>query len=70
MPETTAPVTRNFNFNGMVLKDPDPKMTPQKVAEFYSMLHAELTNVKVKGPTKDVTGADVYEFIPQTGKFQ
>ena len=48
MPENNAKITdarpRKFVFNGMQLADPDPKMTPQKVAEFHSLLHAELTN--------------------------
>ena len=30
-----AAIFRRFVFNGMVLPDPDPKMTPQKVAEFH-----------------------------------
>ena len=47
-PNTTPP-KRRFVFNGMVLTDPDPKMTPQKVAEFHSLLHAELTNATVNG---------------------
>ena len=55
MPETNGKTTearpRKFVFNGMQLADPDPKMTPQKVAEFHSLLHAELTNVTIKGPT-------------------
>ena len=51
MPENNAKITdarpRKFVFNGMQLADPDPKMTPQKVAEFHSLLHAELTNVTI-----------------------
>ena len=43
MPENNAKNTdarpRKFVFNGMQLADPDPKMTPQKVAEFHSLLH-------------------------------
>ena len=54
----------------MQLADPDPKMTPQKVAEFHSLLHAELTNVTIKGPTKTADGFDEYKFIPQVGTFR
>ena len=72
MPETnntTASVKRRFVFNGMVLDDPDPGMTPMKVAEFYSLLHAELTNVTVKGPTRTADGFDEYKFTAQVGTF-
>lgn len=61
---------RKFVFNGMQLADPDPKMTPQKVAEFHSLLHAELTNVTIKGPAKTADGFDEYKFIPQVGTFR
>ena len=60
---------RRFVFNGMTLADPDPKMTPQKVAEFHSLLHAELTNVTVKGPVKTADGFDEYTFKTQVGHF-
>ena len=38
---TTAPVKRNFNFNGLKLDDPDPSMPPEKVLEFHSLLRAD-----------------------------
>lgn len=67
---TTTAVQRKFVFNGMELADPDPKMTPQKVCEFHSLLHAELTNAVVKGPTKTADGCDEYKFVPQVGTFR
>ena len=66
---TSTPVKRRFVFNGMVLDDPEPGMTPMKVAEFYSLLHAELTNVTVKGPTRTADGFDEYKFTAQVGTF-
>ena len=60
---------RRFVFNGMTLADPDPKMPPQKVAEFHSLLHSELTNATVKGPTKTADGYDEYTFKTNVGKF-
>ena len=72
MSDTTASkitVKRRFVFNGMVLDDPDPGMTPMKVAEFYSLLHAELTNVTVKGPTRTADGFDEYKFTAKVGMF-
>ena len=66
MSETKVKATevrpRKFVFNGMQLADPDPKMTPQKVAEFHSLLHAELTNVTVKGPTKTTDSMNTNSF--------
>jgi len=67
-PNTALP-KRRFLFNGMTLDDPDPKMTPQKVAEFHSLLHAELTNATVKGPMKTADGFDEYTFKTQIGHF-
>ena len=67
-PNITLP-KRRFVFNGMVLADPDPKMTPQKVAEFHSLLHAELTTATVKGPVKTADGFDEYTFKTQVGHF-
>ena len=32
--DTNTPEKRIFNFNGMVLEDPDPTMPPEKVLEF------------------------------------
>ena len=69
MPENNTKNTdarpRKFVFNGMQLADPDPKMTPQKVAEFHS-----LTNVTIKGPTKTADGFDEYTFVQQVGTFR
>ncbi len=67
-PNTALP-KRRFPFNGMTLADPDPKMTPQKVAEFHSLLHAELTNATVKGPVKAADGVEEYTFKTQVGHF-
>ncbi|WP_298150601.1 PRTRC system protein C [Flavobacterium sp.] len=35
-------LTRVFSYNGMELADPDPSVSPNKVAEFYSALYPEL----------------------------
>jgi PRTRC genetic system protein C len=60
---------RKFIFNGMELNDPDPNMPPEKVGEFHSVLHGELTNSTLKGPTRDAQGVDVYEFKIKVGNF-
>jgi len=68
-PAAKAAVKRKFTFNGMELADPDPKMSPEKVCEFHSLLHTELTNATVKGPTKNAAGEDEYKFTVNVGKF-
>ena len=57
---TTLPVKRTFNYNGMNLDDPDPSMSPEQVLEFHALLHAELTNAKLKGPNIGADGLQTY----------
>lgn len=66
--ETIAvPGKRSFNFNGMILDDPDPAMPPEKVLEFHALLHAELTNATVKGPTVGPDGTTAYKVEVKIG---
>jgi len=59
-------MARRFNYNGMVLTDPDPSLTPEQVKEIYSAQYAELTNAAVTGPTKE--GDDqVFKFSRAVG---
>lgn len=60
---------RRFLFNGMELADPDPNMTPDQVAVFHSALRSELTNANIKGPKRNASGIDEYEFKVNIGKF-
>lgn len=61
--ETTV---RAFKFSGMTLQDPDPKLSPQQVKEFYAGIYPELTNAEIEGPKVD--GATVqYEFRKAVG---
>ena len=64
---TTAPVKRNFNFNGLKLDDPDPSMPPEKVLEFHSLLRAELAKAQIKGPTPGANGEQNYKVEIKVG---
>lgn len=48
---TPVAVRRIFIYNGRTLPDPDPQMTPEAVKQFYSAIHADLTNAAVEGGT-------------------
>ena len=64
---TTLPAKRTFNYNGMKLDDPDPSMPPEKVLEFYTPLHAGLTNACLKGPTIGPDGEQTYKVEVKIG---
>ena len=58
---TVTPLRRTFLYNGRVLPDPDSSLSPEQVKQFYSAIHADLTNALVEAcpPEGD---AQVYEF--------
>lgn len=63
----TTPVKRTFNYNGMNLDDPDPSMSPEQVLEFHALLHAELTNATLKGPSVGADGSQTYKVEVKIG---
>lgn len=63
----TTPVKRTFNYNGMNLDDPDPSMPPEQVLEFHALLHAELTNATLKGPSVGADGSQIYKIEVKIG---
>jgi len=67
--QNAVPPKRSFNYNGMQLDDPDPSMPPEKVIEFHALLHAELTNATVKGPSTGGDGTQNYQVEVQIGDF-
>ena len=67
MESNNTPAKRIFNFNGMVLDDPDPSMSPEKVLEFYAPLHAELNNAELKGPSIGSDGTKSYKVEVKIG---
>ncbi len=63
---TIETAVRAFKFNGIALQDPDPKMTPQQVKDFYAGIYPELTNAEIEGPEQK--GATLqYEFRKAVG---
>lgn len=63
------PAKRSFNFNGLDLPDPDPSMPPEKVGEFYALLHSELNNSNVKGPVVTKDGIQQFKFEVKIGPY-
>lgn len=58
---TATPVQRVFLYNGRALPDPDPAMSPDLVRQFYSAIHADLTNAVVEGGAFEGT-TQTFEF--------
>ena len=57
---------RKFKFGEIILDDPNPSFTPERVQSFYSAQYPALTNAYVKGP--EVKGDNmVFEFIASVG---
>ena len=46
---TPVAVQRVFIYNGRTLPDPNPSFTAEQVKQFYSAIHADLTNSAVEG---------------------
>lgn len=58
--------TREFLYNGVALKDPNPSHSLEQVREFYSAIYPEILSAAIEGPTSK--GAVlVYEFRRAVG---
>jgi PRTRC genetic system protein C len=44
------PMDRNFSYNGLVLPDPDGRLTPEQVRDFYASTYPEITTAAIEGP--------------------
>ncbi len=42
-----TPVIRKFTYQGIVLDDPGPTMTPEQVRDMYAAAYGELTTAQV-----------------------
>jgi len=62
----TRSVTRSFKFNKRVLPDPNPKLSPLQVRDFYATQYPELASAAVEGPELK-NGQQVYSFARQVG---
>ncbi len=66
MPLKRVETKRVFKYDNMVLDDPDPKMTPEEVKEFYAEIYPELTQAGIEGPEQDGETLE-YEFDKAVG---
>ncbi|GGR13411.1 PRTRC system protein C [Deinococcus ruber] len=60
---------RVFKFDGKVLEDPNPKMTPEQVKQFYSQTYPELLTAGIGSPVEDLkAGTFTIELIKHYGR--
>ena len=52
---------RTFTYNSLTLDDPDPRMTPDEVKDFYAEVYPELTQAAIEGPEPSETAVE-YRF--------
>ena len=57
---TPVAVQRVFIYNGRTLPDPNPSFTAEQVKQFYSAIHADLTNSAVEGGDFD---GDIQKYV-------
>jgi PRTRC genetic system protein C len=41
---------RTFSYNGLQLPDPDSRLTPEQVRDFYASAYPEITTASIEGP--------------------
>jgi PRTRC genetic system protein C len=46
----TGVVTREFNFNGVKLPDPDPKLSPEQVRSVLATMYPDIATASITGP--------------------
>ena len=59
-------VQRRFKFNGRILPDPNPSLSPEMVKAQYAMSHPELGSAVIEGPTYD-GATETYTFTRSVG---
>ena len=45
-------LTRKFKFGEIMLEDPNPAFTPERVISFYAAHYPAMTTSKISGPTQ------------------
>jgi PRTRC genetic system protein C len=65
-PLAATPVVRVFSYNGRVLPDPDPELSPERVKTHYATIYPDLTNATVSGGGFE-GGQQVYAFQRSIG---
>ena len=46
----SLPLTRIFEFNGVRLPDPDPKLSPEEVRNLYAHQYPDIATASITGP--------------------
>lgn len=57
---------REFRYNSVVLKDPNPAFTVEQVREFYAAIYPEIVSAAIEGPTNS-NNKLVYTFARAVG---
>ena len=65
----TRSSSRIFSYNGKVLEDPVPNEPVKKAMEILSVMHPELNNAVLKGPTVGRDGVKHYKIEKRGGNF-
>lgn len=63
---TVTSLPRVFEYDKTMLTDPDPKMKPEDVIDFYSSTYPELTNATFKKEIQDFQV--LYKLKPTIGE--
>ncbi len=61
-----APMTREFNYNGLAFDDPNPSLSPEEIRDALSVTYPELTTASIQGP--EAAGGKLrYNFVTALG---
>lgn len=59
-------MSRQFSYTGLQLPDPDDRMTPEQVRDFYASSYPEITTASIEGP--DISdGTLCFKFVRALG---
>ena len=61
-----TPMLRTFSYSGLQLPDPDNRLTPEQVRDFYATAYPEITTASIEGPEAS-DGALKYKFTRALG---
>ena len=59
-------LVREFNYNGVRLPDPNPKLTVDEVRNLYATAHPDITTAAIEGP-EAVGNKLIYRFSRAIG---
>lgn len=64
MPLKAQPIQRRFNYNGMVIPDPNPNASLEDVVKVLSHTYPELTSAKLdpSAQIRDESGSQIHTF--------